>query len=116
MAMEILCAANIEQLTETLDAALRRVGDEIVKSYNEHGDAEIAKGSVTLKIDIGKHKDYDDWYKIQFSVKEANPQRPASSIRLACVEKGKLAVQVMGRAGENPRQETIFGGEKSAEN
>ena len=90
MALQILSCSSIEQLIETVDAALRRVGDNVLGSYNDHGDPAIARGSVTLKIDIAKHPDYDEWYAIKFAVKEANPQQPASPIGLACVEKGQL--------------------------
>lgn len=79
-----------------LDDAISRIGQKVVQSYGDHGEARLASGEVNLKIRISKDPKFERFFRVEYEVVEKEPKRPTGSISLCTAEKGVLKVQDAG--------------------
>jgi hypothetical protein len=92
---------------DMIDASIARVGREIIQNYNDNGDATTAKGSVTFKVDVGKHPDYDDTYEVNYTIAESYPKIKGKP-SLADGDDGVLMANQRGTDRQSPKQESIL--------
>ena len=108
--MEEIKSANIDQgaMLSILDQQIARVSAAVTQSWYQNGEAKIAKGSVTLTIDIQKDEKYDDYCLIAHHVAIKLPAEPKRNPTLAKIEAHKLVCNESGSGKYDPEQRELF--------
>jgi len=65
-----------------LEQAINEVRQKVTDSWDEHADLSLAKGSVTLKVDISKHPEHEGYLKVDYQINLTLPKRPRGALTL----------------------------------
>lgn len=109
MSMVEVKAIHIEggRMVQLLDASLNRVGAEVIQDFLNNGEPATAKGSVTLRINIAKHPDYEDQYHLDYSISKSFPNVKGKP-SLADGSTGVLQANQRGTDRQSPKQESFI--------
>jgi len=97
------------EMLRQLEDSLRYVAREVVKSFEHHSDAKLAKGEVKLTIGIAKEPDLENCYLVGYTVSEKLPKKPDGRTSLVTPDaSGALCCQKEGGSARNPNQESFL--------
>lgn len=95
------------RMIQLFDAALNRVGQEVIQEYWNNGDASVAKGKVVCEVEIAKHPDYENQYHLAYQIKKSFPVLKGKP-SLADGSSGTLQANHRGTDAKDPMQESLL--------
>jgi hypothetical protein len=109
MPLKELTAMRIDGgiMIDGLNTAIRDMGEQVSKNFTLYDSPEVAKGKVTLEIEIYRHPEINN-YGVRWQIKKVSPQLPKSAPSYAKEVKGVLMCQASGSDRDLPEQESFL--------
>ncbi len=115
MVIKALTLGDVDSgnLVIDFEQAINRMREAVIRHFQENDDSKLAKGSITVKMDISQHSDYTEYCVISYQIAEKMPARPKGGNTLVNKQAECLFQNQNSGIIKNPKQIDVNLGESN---